>query len=312
MRALQLSEHVRTRAWVGVWRLVDPKVTLASVSSMLLATALAAVDGPIAWDWLVVTVLGVLAIEAAKNASGEIFDWDSGADQAVAEADRSPFSGGKRVLIDGLLTRHQLLSFASTAYALGAAAAVLIMLFREPLAAAPALAGIVLAYFYHARPLKLAYRGLGEAAVAFVYGPLICAGTYVVQRGEIPLHVVLAAAPLGLAIGAFLLINEYPDRHADAAAGKRTLVVRMGTQRAARLFTALVAIAFLGVAALPLVGLPMGVWLGLPGVLPALAAAHRLNRLPETTSAIIPAQGWTLSAFVTMALGMSVGLLLWS
>ncbi len=312
MRALQLSEHVRIRSWIGVWRLIDPKVTLASVSSMLLATALAAVEGPIAWDWLVVTALGVLSIEAAKNASGEIFDWESGADQAVADEGRSPFSGGKRVLIDGLLTRQQLLSFASIAYGLGAATAVLIMLFREPLAAAPALAGIVLAYIYHAPPLKLAYRGLGEAAVALVYGPLICAGTYVVQRGGFPAHVILAAIPLGVAIAAFLLINEFPDRRADAAAGKRTLVVWMGPQRAARFFTALVAIAYLGVAALPMAGLPMGIWLGLPGVLPALAAAHRLNRLPEKTAAIIPAQGWTLAAFVTTAVGMSIGLLLWS
>ncbi len=33
----------------GVWRLTDPKITLASAVSMLLGTALAFRDGPIAW-----------------------------------------------------------------------------------------------------------------------------------------------------------------------------------------------------------------------------------------------------------------------
>jgi hypothetical protein len=42
-----------------------------------------------------------------QNASGELYDHDSGTDRAVAPEDRSPFSGGKRVLADGLLTRAQ-------------------------------------------------------------------------------------------------------------------------------------------------------------------------------------------------------------
>lgn len=40
---------------------------------------------------------------------------------------------------------------------------------------------------------------------------------------------------LGLLIAAFLLINEFPDYRADRAGGKRTLVVRLGRERAVRL-----------------------------------------------------------------------------
>jgi len=52
------------------------------------------------------------------------------------------------------------------------------------------LAGVALAFFYHAPPLKLSYRGLGEAEVALCYGPLIASGTFLVQRGSIPADVV--------------------------------------------------------------------------------------------------------------------------
>jgi 1,4-dihydroxy-2-naphthoate octaprenyltransferase len=79
---------------VGVWRLADPKITLASAASLLLGASAAAADGPIAWGWLVLTVAGIFFVEVAKNVSGEVFDFDSGADRAVAPEDRSPFSGG--------------------------------------------------------------------------------------------------------------------------------------------------------------------------------------------------------------------------
>ena len=42
-----------------------------------------------------------------RRAPGEVFDFHSGTDQAVAYQDRSPFSGGKRVLVDHLLPRRQ-------------------------------------------------------------------------------------------------------------------------------------------------------------------------------------------------------------
>ena len=100
MAAIAQSHDLGT----GFWRLADPKITLASMSSILLGVAAAVHSGAQAWGWLVVIVIGIFAPEWAKNASGEIYDFASGADQAVAEADRSPFSGGKRVLVDGLLT----------------------------------------------------------------------------------------------------------------------------------------------------------------------------------------------------------------
>jgi 1,4-dihydroxy-2-naphthoate octaprenyltransferase len=296
--------------WSGVFRLADPKITLASAASLLLGAALAALDGPLSWPWLAITTAGIFAIEAAKNASGEVFDWDSGADQAVAEADRSPFSGGKRVLVDGLMTRRQVWRTAALFYALGACAGVAIVAARAPSVLPLGIAGMALAFFYHAPPFKLAYRGLGELAVALCYGPIITAGMYLVQRGSVPARVWIAAIPLGLLIAAFLWINEFPDRRADAQAGKRTLVVRLGSARASRAFAGIVAAAVVALAALPLVGLPWPVLLGLAGVPLAARAALRLMRAPDATERIIPAQGWTLLSFLVLSAGMSLGLIL--
>jgi 1,4-dihydroxy-2-naphthoate octaprenyltransferase len=293
----------------GLWRLADPKISLASFASMALGAAAAARDGELAWAWLALTVAGIFLIEVAKNASGELFDFDSGADLAVAPEDRSPFSGGKRILVDGLLTREQTMEIAGDAYALGAAAGLCIAVAREPRVLWLGLAGIALAYFYQAPPFKLSYRGLGEAAVALAYGPLLCAGTYLVQRGCVSPDVLLVSFPLGALVAAFLWINEFPDSVADRLAGKRTLVVRLGRRRAARVFAVVVAAAFAFLALLPLWGVPRGVLLGLAGLPFALAASWRLLRAPEVTARVVPAQAWTLSSFVLMAAGSAVGLL---
>ena len=93
--------------WAGFWRLADPKISLASFAGMFLGACAAAGDRALSWGWLLLTVFGIFAIEIAKNASGEIVDFDSGTDQAVLPDDRCPFSGGKRVLVDRLLTRGQ-------------------------------------------------------------------------------------------------------------------------------------------------------------------------------------------------------------
>ncbi len=291
----------------GVWRLADPKITLASVASMIVGATAAAWQGPLAWGWLALTVLGIFCVEAAKNASGEIFDWDSGDDQDIRDDERTPFSGGKRVIVDGLLTRTQTAGVAAVFYAGAIVAGLLIVLAREPAVLWVGMIGVGLAFFYHAPPLRLAYRGLGELAVTLAYGPVIAAGTYLVQRHTIDAPVLWASLPLGLAIGAFLWINEFPDARADAAAGKRTLVVRLGRPAAARWFSFIIGIAYAAVAVLPVLGLPVWIWFGWIGLPLGVAAARRLGRYPETPAEIVPAQAWTLFSFVLMAVGMGVG-----
>ncbi|HEY7573907.1 MAG TPA: prenyltransferase [Thermoanaerobaculia bacterium] len=300
----------RVEFWAGVYRLSDPKISLASFSAMFLGAGAAAHDGRLSAPWLVLTVLGIWAIEIAKNASGEIYDWDSGTDRLVAPQDRSPFSGGKRVLLDGLLTRRQTADIALVGYFAGILAGVAIVRFREPEVLWLGVIGVACAFFYHAPPLKLSYRGLGELAVAFCYGPLICAGTYFVQRGSVRAPILLLSIPLGLLIAAFLWINEFPDARADGEAGKRTLVVRLGKRRASRAYVILLILAFAMLASLPLAGLPRGVWLGGIALLPAAWSARALLAEPENTPGLVPAQASALLAFLLLALGAGLGLLL--
>ena len=296
----------------GFWRLADPKISLASAAGMLLGASSAAAAGPIAVGWLLLTVLGIFAVEVAKNASGEVFDWDSGTDLRIRDEDRSPFSGGKRVLVDALLTRRQAWGIAIGGYLLGAVAGMIIAGWREPSVVWFGLAGMAFAFFYHAPPFRLSYRGLGEVAVAVAYGPLVTAGTFLVQRGTIPTSIILLSVPLGVLIAAFLWINEFPDYSADALSGKRTLVVRLGRAGAAKGFAWLGVAATAILALLPAAGLPPSVWLGGVAAFRFVPAARILMASPEDTARLVPAQAMALQAFLLYAVGASAGILLGS
>lgn len=294
----------------GIWRLADPKISLASFAGMFLGACAAATVGGVAWGWLALTVFGIFCIEVAKNASGEVYDWESGTDLAIAPEDRSPFSGGKRVMVDGLLTRRQTWMVAGVAYALGALAGLVIALEREGAVFWLGIVGAAIAFWYHAPPFRFSYRGVGELAVGLAYGPLICAGTFLVQAGFVPGWMLWTSVPLGLLIAAFLWANEFPDYLADRAAGKRTLVVRLGRPRAAVAFTGIVTLAFVITGLLPLLGAPRGALLGLVAAPVALQAARTLLAKPDVTAEIVPAQAKTLLSFIAYALAAGVGILL--
>ncbi len=298
-----------TNFGLGLWHLVDPKISLASMASLFLGACVAAAEGPLHWGWLALTVFGVFCIEVAKNASGEIFDFDSGADPGVAREDLTPFSGGKRVLVEALLTRGQTIGIAGVTYLLGIAIGMVIVLYREPMVLWLGIIGVGAAYSYNGFPLKLAYRGLGELTVAFCYGPLICSGTYLVQQGTLTLPVIALSLPLGLLIGAFLWINEFPDIHADRQANKKTLVVRLGTRQASRVFVIILVTAAILLAELPLFGFPKSIWLAGIAIPPAFMAARRLWVDYDKAQRLVPAQAQTLLAFVLFAVGGGIGLL---
>lgn len=295
---------------LGFWRLADPKISMASMASIFLGACAAAADGPVAWDWLALTVAGIFCIEVAKNASGEIFDFDSGADPGVAPEHVTPFSGGKRVLVDGLLSRAQTAGIAGVAYLLGIAIGLIIVVYREPSVLWLGMVGVGAAYFYNGAPLRLAYRGLGELTVAFCYGPLICSGTYLVQHGVVTPQVIALSWPLGFLIGAFLWINEFPDVHADRKANKRNWVVRLRPRRASRVFVVILVTAGIMLVELPLLGITKNIWLAGIAIPPAILAARRLWVDYDHAQRLIPAQAQTLLAFVLYAAGGGIGLLI--
>jgi len=105
------------------------------------------------------------------------------------------------------------------------------------------LAGLLLGWAYTAPPLALVSRGLGELAVAAGW-LIVTVGADFVQRGGFAPAPLQAGLSYALLVAAILFINEFPDLRGDAAAGKRTLVVRLGPHTAKWAYLALTVVAY--------------------------------------------------------------------
>ena len=248
-------------------------------------------------------------VEVAKNASGEVVDYDSGTDLAITETERSPFSGGKRVMVDGLLSREQTWGIAAACYLAAIAIGLAIAGFRDSRVLVFGLPGMALAWYYHGGSLRLAYRGLGELAVALAYGPLVVLGAYFVQTGQLSATLIHLSLILGLLVMAFLWINQFPDYRADRAAGKRNLVVRLGPRAAELAYVTIVVSAYAWLLLLVASGKTY-LWPALLGVVPSLLAIRGLLRHQGDIAALVPAQAATLLSFLLMAAGAGSGYLL--
>jgi len=157
------------------------------------------------------------------------------ADRAV-DADNdtfSPFSGGSRVLPEGLLTpdaiRRAALVAAGALVALCLGAASFL---ARPLAPVFALAAIALLWAYSYRPLALSYRGGGEILQGIGLGAVLPLWGFYAQRGALTDFPWLALAPLVLLNIAGNVLTALPDTPSDRRGGKLTWPVRVGERTA--------------------------------------------------------------------------------
>jgi 1,4-dihydroxy-2-naphthoate polyprenyltransferase len=237
----------------------------ATFVPILLGIAVAAWTNGFNWWLALLTLIGGACIHLGLNVANDVFDTTSGAD--AANVNPTQFSGGSRVVLYGLLSLRELALLSFGFYAVGIGIGVGLAAARGWDLLWVGVAGALVSVFYTAPPLKLVHRGLGDIAVFLGFGPIMVLGAYFVQAREYDLEPLLASIPVGILIALVLYVNEVPDRPADAAAGKRTLPVRLSKDAVVNLYAAAVALAFGLIVVFAVAG-----WIVRPTII-ALAAA---------------------------------------
>ena len=113
-------------------------------------------------------------------------------------------------------------------------------------------ASVAAAWFYTGGSKPYGYLGLGELFVFVFFGVVGTVGAAYVQTRQLTAFAFALAVPVGALASALLLANNIRDIDTDAAAGKATLAVRIGRERARAVFGGLFAAAFAGTAAIAL------------------------------------------------------------
>jgi 1,4-dihydroxy-2-naphthoate octaprenyltransferase len=102
-------------------------------------------------------------------------------------------------------------------------------------------------FFYTAPPFRFVSRGYGEVFIGLNFGVLMTQGAYFVQTQVLAWEAVYPSIPVAILITAVLYINEFPDHDADEAVGKRTIVVRLGRERASKGYVVLMVATYLSI-----------------------------------------------------------------
>ncbi len=287
---------------------VRPAFLSVTFVGCLLGLATAAMSG-IALDPLkaTVTLLFALLAHGGANVVNDYYDAKSGCDAANDER-VFPFTGGSRVIQNGVLSLQEAGVFGYALLAIVIPAGLWLTAVSGPGLIGIGLAGLITGWAYSAPPFKLQGRGLGEFGITAAW-LLIVVGSDYVQRHDFSFAPVAAGLGFALLVANVLYINQFPDVRADAQAGKRTVVVRLGVQRA-RWGYALIALLCYGwVLAMTLLGhLPP---VALIALLPAIAsfkAAHNLAQHAAQPRLLVPGIKLTILAASLHGLLLAVAL----
>ena len=238
--------------WLVIMRL--PFLT-ATFIPIFVGAAVANLSGfSVDWGWLGLTLLGGSLLHIGTNTANDYFDHTSGTDEANYNY-MVPFSGGSRSIQMGLISAKGMLTVAIVSFALSAVVGIPLIQKAGMPVLWLGLIGFFSGLFYTAPPFRFASRkGLGELIIGLNFGPLMVAGSALVQTGKLLPEAFLAGIPIGLLVAAIVYVNEFPDHDGDKATGKDTLIVVFGPEKARIGYVLLVAGAFISIIVMALNG----------------------------------------------------------
>jgi len=283
------------------WQGARPRTLPAAIAPVLVGTAAAAaVDGMV--PGRAALALGVaLALQIGVNYANDYSDGVRGTD-----TDRV---GPMRLVGSGAASPSQVR--AAALLWLGVAAllgVVLVALTGQWWLLGVGAVAVLAAWGYTGGSSPYGYRGLGELSVFVFFGLVATVGTTYVQLLDITGASVVGGVAVGCLATAILVVNNLRDLPTDAAAGKRTLAVRLGDRWTRRLFLLLLAVAYAAPVAIAFGGYPRALlaWLSLPW---AMQAARPVEQ-GATGAALVPVLLDTGRAELALAVGLAVGLVL--
>lgn len=218
----------------GIWlSAMRPRTLPLAIASILMGSALAAAWKPFSWPVAILCILTAVLLQILSNLANDFGDSQHGADhgqrQGPARAVQSGAISSNLMLaaigITALLAVLSGLALLWTAFGTNSREYFIIFIIIGALA-------IMAAIAYTAGVRPYGYVGLGDLSVLIFFGWTSVMGSYFLQTQRLDWVMMLPATASGLLAVAVLNINNIRDIDSDSQAGKRTIPVRIGPQKA--------------------------------------------------------------------------------
>jgi len=283
-----------------------PQFLLLSPVLVILGMGIALYNGAFNTLYFLLSLLGLTLLHISVNTLNDYSDFKTGID---LNAKRTPFSGGSGFLPSGQLTASSVLKLGLGAFILAVPIGVYFLFIRGFYLLPVFVLGAIFVLLYTSHITKLGL-GLAEITAGLGLGTLPVFGTFLIINGGFSWAALYASIPSGFLVCNLLLLNELPDIEADKVGQRKTLPIMLGSKKAAVIYSVLVIVVYIWIAAGVILKL-MPAWcllaiLTLPIGLKAIKGAMTFKRIEE----LLPAQGANVMVVLLTQLLLGIGYIL--
>jgi len=232
---------MQIKAWLEAFRLRTLPLALASIG---MGSFLAAAEGRFRLEIFLLCSLTTIFLQVLSNLANDYGDSIHGADSADRE-------GPSRAVQSGAISSAAMKTalVVCAIFALASGSSLLYIADFQNLKILGlffglGIAAIWAAITYTAGNNPYGYIGLGDISVFIFFGLLGVMGTFYLHTGLIEWHLVLPSFSCGFFSIAVLNVNNIRDISSDTKAGKRSIPVRLGREKAVFYHWALLASGF--------------------------------------------------------------------
>ncbi|MBN3951891.1 MAG: 2-carboxy-1,4-naphthoquinone phytyltransferase [Nostoc sp.] len=215
--------YPNTKLWMAA---IKPPMYSVAIMPIWVGTAVAFAETNIFNGVVFSTfVTAAILILAWENITNDVFDSETGIDQNKHHS-----------LVNLTGNKPLIFGIGNLCLSLGLLGIVAIAFWQQDLT----VIGIILlccglGYMYQGPPFRLGYQGLGEILCFFAFGPLAVEAAYYSQTQTWSITSLAASVIVGIATTLILFCSHFHQVKDDIAAGKRSPIVRLGTQKGAQL-----------------------------------------------------------------------------
>ncbi|MDR9403870.1 MAG: 2-carboxy-1,4-naphthoquinone phytyltransferase [Halothece sp. Uz-M2-17] len=226
-------KKINTSLWIAA---IKPPIYSVAVVPITMGTLVAYRETKqLDWSIFLLFLLSGILIIAWLNLSNDVFDSETGIDI------------NKTTSVVNITGNKSLVFWVSNICLIGAifGLGAIAWLQQDWLVVGFVLLACFLGYTYQGPPFRLGYQGLGEIICFICFGPLAISAAYYSQTQAFSGFALAISTLIGMSTSIILFCSHFHQVEDDLSAGKRSPIVRLGTQTGANVLIASTASIFL-------------------------------------------------------------------